>query len=360
MSAYWRPERRSWIGLGLSAWLCLMALPVHAAPVVEVSAPSDTGRQRVVSVTRDRIVLKNKHGGTATIDIEPGPNIRIDHSGDAVVRLFSDAHVGRDERIDGDVVAVFGSVDVDGEVMGSVVSVFGVVRLGPEARVEQDVVSVGGGIDAAPSARILGESTSIGFLPLTLGLPGLSILISMVVLGWLMTLLFGWLFQLLFPAQLSRAAEISVRRSVASFALGLASGPIALIGFFLLCLTVIGVPVAILALFAYPVLVYMGQIVGLHVLGARLTRQSAPAARPLQALIMGSLFVALFFALGPFLWQFGGALRSVAVFLSLLGVVVLLILSLLGTGALLLSRFGNTTAAGPAAAPSPEPAAPTV
>src|SRR5687767_4040250 len=42
--------------------------------------------------------------------------IEVDDHGDALVRVFGDIHVPRGKRISDDVVAVFGSVDVDGEV----------------------------------------------------------------------------------------------------------------------------------------------------------------------------------------------------------------------------------------------------
>ena len=61
--------------------------------------------------------------------------------------------------------------------------------------------------------RIAGQSVSLRFLPLTLGMPILPTVIGFIVLGWLLTLLCGWIFASLFPERLARVAVTSSRRS---------------------------------------------------------------------------------------------------------------------------------------------------
>lgn len=75
-----------------------------------------------------------------------GIHIEVDDGGTGIVRVFSDAVVQADERIAGDVVAVFGSVEVLGQVDGDVVAVMGSVHLRDSAVVDGDVVSVGGAL----------------------------------------------------------------------------------------------------------------------------------------------------------------------------------------------------------------------
>jgi hypothetical protein len=77
------------------------------------------------------------------------------------IRVFGDVAVDRDEWVDGQVVAVFGSVRVDGRVSDQVVSVFGSVDLGPDSRVDGDVVAVGGHVRRAAGARIGGRVTDV-------------------------------------------------------------------------------------------------------------------------------------------------------------------------------------------------------
>lgn len=86
---------------------------------------------------------------------------RIRRSSGDRVRIFGDVAVDEQESVSGQVVAVLGSVRIDGEVGGQVVAVLGSVTLGPKAVVHADVVSVGGRVRRAPGARIGGGVTEV-------------------------------------------------------------------------------------------------------------------------------------------------------------------------------------------------------
>ena len=79
------------------------------------------------------------------------------------VRIFGDVEVEEGEEIREQVVAVIGSVRVNGDVGREVVAVLGSVDLGPKAVVGGDVVSIGGRIRRAPGAQIRGSITEISF-----------------------------------------------------------------------------------------------------------------------------------------------------------------------------------------------------
>ena len=79
------------------------------------------------------------------------------------VHIFGGVTVPRDESVAGQVVAVFGSVRVDGHVSDQVVAVLGSVSLGPEALVDGDVVAVGGRVNVADGARIKGDIREVSF-----------------------------------------------------------------------------------------------------------------------------------------------------------------------------------------------------
>ena len=79
------------------------------------------------------------------------------------VHVFGGVTVPRDESVDGQVVAVFGSVRVDGHVSDQVVAVLGSVTLGPDAQVDGDVVAVGGRVHTADGARINGQVREVSF-----------------------------------------------------------------------------------------------------------------------------------------------------------------------------------------------------
>jgi hypothetical protein len=87
---------------------------------------------------------------------------RAGHETDDRVHVGGSVTVGKDEIIDGDVVAIGGSATVDGTVRGDVVAIGGSVNLGPTADVENDVVAVGGAVHRDPAAHIGGRVNEVG------------------------------------------------------------------------------------------------------------------------------------------------------------------------------------------------------
>ena len=136
------------MGLALACMsLCLAAAAVAGTSadrisvgpkgvVVERGGESDTVRVHVIEGKSERDGFGG-HGGW----------IEVDDHGDALVRVFGDIHVPRGKRISDDVVAVFGSVEVEGQVDGDVVAVLGSVHVRDGAEVQGEVVSVGGVVD---------------------------------------------------------------------------------------------------------------------------------------------------------------------------------------------------------------------
>ena len=68
----------------------------------------------------------------------------------------------QNERVEGDVVAIGGPVDVDGEVSGDVLSVMGGLTLGPHAVVRGEVTAVGGPFKRDPQAQVYGKVNEVG------------------------------------------------------------------------------------------------------------------------------------------------------------------------------------------------------
>ena len=90
------------------------------------------------------------------------PEARRTHrAGGDRVRVFGDVRVGEDEEVTGQVVAVLGSVRIDGEVGDQVVAVLGSVDLGPKAVVKGDIVSVGGHVRRADGSQVRGGVTEV-------------------------------------------------------------------------------------------------------------------------------------------------------------------------------------------------------
>lgn len=77
------------------------------------------------------------------------------------VRIGGPVSVARGERIEGNVVAIMGSADIDGEVTGEVTVVMGPLNLGQNAVVRGDVTVVGGALNRAPGAQVLGRVNEV-------------------------------------------------------------------------------------------------------------------------------------------------------------------------------------------------------
>lgn len=313
-----------------------------------MAADKGSGNQKIeidrhgvsITVKADSTDTLASSGFRAKADIE-GTGISVHGSGNGIVKLFSDASVEAGEQVDGDVVAVFGSATIAGEVTGSVVAVFGSVRLKPGARVHGDAVSVGGGLIEEDGSKVSGQVVQVGFMPLTLGLPGLPVMLATILLGWLVSLFFGWIGAALFPVRLARIAVTSSRRTAASLALGILSGPMMIVTMVLLLVTVVGIPIAAILPFVYVGVVYLGQIAAMYVLGCKLTRRRLGEGGFTAPLVAGSLLVTSIFGFSAILWQTEGLVRTVALFFLLVGGLLSMGLAAIGTGAFLLSRAGS-------------------
>ena len=78
------------------------------------------------------------------------------------MRFGDDVMVGRNQKIEGDVVVFGGSADVDGEVTGDVFVFGGRLRLGPTAMVRGSVNAIGGGLERDSAAQVLGDVNEVG------------------------------------------------------------------------------------------------------------------------------------------------------------------------------------------------------
>ncbi len=269
------------------------------------------------------------------------PGVTVDVNDEDIVRIFSDADVPRGERVDGDVVAIMGSVTVEGKVTGDVVAVMGSVRMKPGASVDGDVVAIGGGLDQPPGASVGGESVSLGFFYPRWGAPTAAMLVSAVLICGFLSLILGGLIAFLFPTRLLRIAATVSGRPGASFALGIVSAPLLVVTILLLLITVIGIPIAFLLPFIYVFAAWVGHLAATYVLGTRVLRRPAGGSSPMIPLLVGTAFVALFFVVGILLAGPDGPLGTVALFFNLLGALLVIGLSVMGTGAVLVSRFGS-------------------
>ena len=76
---------------------------------------------------------------------------------ESVLRFKGDARIDQDELVDGDIITLKGTLNIEGEVEGDALSVFGDVDLGSDAYVHGDVISVNGKVWTHDDARVGGD-----------------------------------------------------------------------------------------------------------------------------------------------------------------------------------------------------------
>jgi len=295
---------------------------------------------------------------------EPPSTATPPHAGE-LMRIGSDITVERDQTIEGDVVAISGDVHVYGHVKGSVQALGGDVYLTSTARVDGDVAAVRGELHEDPGAYVGGQRVT------ALAGPRLHVRphalldamdrmndhrwIHMVgfanSLIWLLVMLgLTWLILRIAEQRSSEALAVLRRETAASLGVGLLTWVLvvpSLVALALvvaiLCITIIGIPVALAALFAYAVilivLVTWGFVVGAAWLGRQIDRAPASSSMLRHALIgtvlvIGARTVGHLLGVLPLLGFLGGFLRVV-------GWIAGGILITLGAGALLRSEFAS-------------------
>jgi hypothetical protein len=285
-----------------------------------------------------------------TVSVSPAVSVSEDayvpkgqvHEGD-LVAVFGKVRV--EGTVTGQVVVVLGSLDLSGEVQGDTVSILTTTVIHETARIGGQLVNVGGSLDQAAGSRIDGETINVNFMrfmPFTGG-SGLSALLRAIFIFKLMLLALLFLFVLLatalVPRRLSVMAAEFPRRWGWALLVGLGTYAGVFVGGFILVCTIIGIPLALALLPA----MWVTKIVGLasifYLIGNTAGRNLFHRELPHLASVLGGFVVYAVLALIPF---FGFPFK--------------IAMSFLAVGIVLLTRFGSERIAPPLVAqPSPPP-----
>jgi hypothetical protein len=359
-------EQRQLFGLGAEA---AASQPPAASPETSAEPPTSETDVTETSEAPER--------PEAPEPPEP-PRLPESRSSGSRVNVGGSVQIDKDETAD-EAVAVGGSVDVQGEVRdqvtaiggpvriqgkvgGEVVSVGSSVYLGPHAVVDGDVTSVGGGVHREPGAVIHGSVHEVGVLPF-LGRHGFHRGPIWVrhwgpwggisdLLGSLMSLVLAALLTclvvLVARRPLERVDRVLTAQPWPSAAVGLASAiffwPLFFVVTILLAITIVGCVLFLL----YPFLfLYLGLLVllGYTAVAYRLGRLmegrfnrafSSPYTATLTGVValQGWRVLGGLFGLLP--WPFG----VIAFMFSLFGLLLVTAATVVGFGAVVLSRFG--------------------
>lgn len=301
--------------------------------------------------------------------------IDVGGSGDRV-RVGAGIEVEEGEVIDGDVVAVGGSVSVDGTVEGDVVAVGGGVHLGPNAVVDGEVTSVGGTIDREPGAVVHGTVNEVAFAP-HIGwhedwgpgpfFAGVTGLIGTIV--WIAVLILLVCLAYLLARRPIERMEYRVATSAWKAALvGLVAQllfvPALVLTCVVLAISIIGIPFLLLVPFAILALV-IGSLLGFAAVAKRLgnvaeSRFGWHHANPYISLLIGVGLIMLMSFFGHALGVVGGPLGIFGTVLTILGFIAQYVAWTIGMGVLLLTRFGTRYRWSDGDTPEPVPAPPPV
>ena len=305
---------------------------------------------------REEIRSKQRSGGRNVV--ARGQSLEVKEGQTVESAVVYGGNLVVNGHVEEDAVAFGGNLEVNGHVEGDAHSFGGNVILGPDAHVEGDVSSFGGGVERADGAEVEGSVETFGGAGIgrmvageikngmrearspdvereareddddSMGLAGF-ILTFAVMFG------LGFLGQMFFPSRMKQLGEEIRRKPLQSGLTGfiglLAMVPLTVV----LCITIIGIPAALVLWMAAPLAAALGYAAVASEVGTRLP------------LLRGRKTQAVVLALGLLVLMVVGAI-------PVLGALVSTLLCLMALGAVIRTRFGNNRQRG-----MPEPIFPT-
>ncbi len=308
------------------------------------------------------------------------PRARTGH-GDRV-RILGSVTVASDELVDGQAVAVIGSVRVDGEVGQQVVAVLGNVDLGPNAIVGGDVVSVGGRVRRAAGAQVHGGITEVALgrgvnveggphigltaLPFFFGPFGAVARLIGTLLHVFILALLASLALLIARITVENSAERVAQEPLKSMLVGVVAQilciPVFVLVAIVLAITIIGIPLLLLLPFAALFLVLLA-LVGFS--GTALTlgrmvraRFGGSADGPFFSLLVGVVVILLPILVGRLVGLLGWSVSPLSFLFIAAGLGLEYLAWASGFGAVLTNVFTRWQArrSSPGSPPAPESA----
>ncbi len=261
-----------------------------------------------------------------------------------IVEFGGDVLIGRNEIIMGDVVLFGGNAKIYGEVEGGVVSVFGDVHLASTSEIHEEVVCLWGNMKTEEGARIHGESVIFNLGNLFKNSSGkmspLSTIFIIRVLRFILLLLFVWIITIAFPKQVHRIQTCLSKEYAKSLIFGFIGLFLLPVIFLVLLATIIGIPVAILALPLITLAAFILGFTGFVLLLSNLLT----SGRDVQ---ITSTF--LLVAIGVFILELPQLLSKLFIWISptlgsvtlIFGILVFFAAWVPGFGAVIMTKFGK-------------------
>ncbi|OGO27455.1 MAG: hypothetical protein A2Z16_17185 [Chloroflexi bacterium RBG_16_54_18] len=278
----------------------------------------------------DRLVL----GGTYTLGEDEILN------GDLVI-AGGNATLETGSEVKGDILALGGSLRANGLVEGDILALGGQVYLGENASVQGSVNILGGRLERVPGSLIEGEegfslpAPMLPGLPNDLAIPEINLGLSPIwKLFWILMRSFLWaavavLVTLFLPVSTRRVSQVISGQPMIAGGLGCLTVMVAPIILFIIGITIIGIPISVLAV----LILLIAWCFGIIAAGLEVGRRLASAFRQEWALPVSA-------ALGVFLLTI--VINSIDAVIPCVGWVLPFLVGLFGLGAVILSRFGTS------------------
>lgn len=333
-----------------------LLLPDRGAPAPTAAPPAEGAAERGDQGRPEPGARQDENATAATREFR-----RVS---DGRVRVGGPITVGEDEEVRGAVVAVGGSVEINGRVRDEVVAVGGSIRLGPRAEVYGDITSVGGSLSRDPSAVVRGHVNEIEFSwpnihvrpirpwahfdPWWTGGPWRTVQLVGTLVRMALFALLAALLLLLAPRPVERVA-MAVRSepwksALVGFFAQLIFVPLLIVTIVFLVISIIGIPLLVLVpflvlgFFAALLLGFTGTASAV----AHGTRDRFTWARGnVPLLLLGLLVIWGFTLVGRVFVLPGGPFAFVGGMLLLVGFLVEYAAWTVGLGGAILTRFGR-------------------
>jgi hypothetical protein len=333
---------RKWIGL-IALIVCMGALATVLTGAVSRAADSVVTDIRIDD---DGVLLGDEA-------YERGEGIsrrsRVSVIGEDIVQFGDDINVEEDEVVEGDVVAILGSIVVDGMVEGDVVAVGGELTVGPRGEIDGDAVAIGGGVTKEPGAKVRGETVSIGsgtdFRPSISPVFAGSIFsrggrLLIFIIWIIMLIVLGLIIVAVFRRGVDNVCMRARKEAFKMGLIGLLAEVLLIPAIVLFVITIIGIPIGV---FVLPLLFALAALLGIvgvsYAVGGRLGNGHG---RSVYVSIALGLFVLHGLAiLGGLIGLPGGSMSAIGKVISFFGWAVLYVAVTVGLGAVIMSKFGT-------------------
>lgn len=329
---------RTSVGLGL---VCLLVAGLAA---VAVPAVEDSVVQEV------RIDDSGVRVGDRQYDAGQGERYRgrMRVVGQDIVRFGDDIIVEEDEIVDGDVVAIFGNVIVDGAVEGDVVAILGELTVGPMAEIDGDGVSIGGSVTKEPGGVVRGETVSVGIgghhfprnSPFHTGIFNTGARLLLFIMWTILLIVLGLIVTAIARRPVERVYMRARKEAFKMGLIGLLAEVLLLPACLLFMITIIGIPIGLVVLPLTFVLALLLGYVGVSVaVGGRMGNGNE---RSIYAKVAVGIFALQgLVILGGILRLPRGPIGVIGGVIGFIGLAVIYVAGTVGLGAVIMSKFGT-------------------